>query len=138
MCNDNYHFYVVRHGRQRELFSASSVYIPYHIQVFCGRILNSVENYICFFLGGRGAWLITGYVSRVTRRMPPVDCLPLLSIWVYFRLFLGSTFLNLYCFVQCLVDHCLSFYLFFFWPLYLMSFFDLRIRLTRLVTSDFS
>jgi hypothetical protein len=53
MCNDNYHFYVVRHGRQRELFSASSDCIPYRIQVFCGRILHSVEKYsFVVFLGG--------------------------------------------------------------------------------------
>lgn len=131
MCNDNYHFYVVRHGRQWELFSASSDCIPYRMQVLCGRILHSVEQYsfVVFFGGGR-TWLITGYISRVSRRMPPVDCLPFLSIWAYFRLF-WEPYLSI--FMLCLMlSRSLSVLLsFFFCPLYFLSFFDLRLRLTR-------
>jgi hypothetical protein len=35
----------------------------------------------------------------------------------------------------CFVDRCLHF---FFWPLYCLSFFDLRILITPLVSSSFS
>ena len=86
-------------------------------------------QFCCFFWGGR-RWLITGYISRVTRRMPPVDCLPFLSIWAYFRLF-WEPYLSI--FMLCLMlSRSLSVLLsFFFWPLYFLSFFDLRLRLTR-------
>ena len=38
----------------------------------------------------------------------------------------------------CFVDCCLSFCLFFFWPLCYLSFFDLRILIIPLVSSRFS
>ena len=49
--------------------------------------------------------------------------------WVWLFSFQSST--------TCFVDHC-SFPLFFFWPLYCLSFFDLLLLITPLVSSSFS
>jgi hypothetical protein len=38
----------------------------------------------------------------------------------------------------CVVEHCLSFCTFFFWPLYFLFFFDIRILITPLVSSNTS
>jgi hypothetical protein len=38
----------------------------------------------------------------------------------------------------CFGDHCLSFCHFFFWPLCCLSFFDIRLLITSLVSSNFS
>ena len=46
-----------------------------------------------------------------------------------------TRFLVLY---VCFVDRCLSFCLFFFWPLYCLLFFDLRIMITALASSNSS
>ena len=51
---------------------------------------------------------------------------------------MGFSLLNLQLQVQYFVNHCLSFCLFFFWPLHCLSFFELRLHITPLVSSSFS
>jgi hypothetical protein len=58
------------------------------------------------------------------------------STLVHLRLLVGIVLLNLLFSVLCFVDHCLSFW-FFFWPLYCVSF-KLQHLVTLLVSSIFS
>jgi hypothetical protein len=85
------------------------------------------------------SWLITGFITRVTRRVPLVEqeLLTLLghlsSSPVFSRLRVTRS-LVLY---VCFVDRCLSFCTFFFWPLCCL-FFDIRILITLFVSSNSS
>ena len=56
------------------------------------------------------------------------------SAWVHSRLTLRS-FLTFQFSVWCFEDHSVSFY---FWPLYSLSFYDLRLLITPLVSTNIS
>ena len=81
------------------------------------------------------------FVARVTRRMPLVEqallTLPehLNSSPVFSGIRVTRSFV-LYV-IKCFVDRCMSFLSFFFWQLCCLSF-DLRIRITSLVSSNSS
>jgi hypothetical protein len=81
--------------------------------------------------------LITGFVARVTRRVPhveqdylcgAVEFTPCFFYWL--RVTRSLVFCN------CFLYHCLSFCLFFFWSLYCLSF-GLRFLITHLVSPSF-
>ena len=75
--------------------------------------------------------LITGFVTRITRRMPLVEQeLPTLP---EHRFLVGFVLLDLYSLCVCFADRCLSF---FFWPLCCLFFFDIRILITLLASSN--
>jgi len=57
--------------------------------------------------------------------------------WVHPPFFSGVRVARSLVFCVVFVDYCLSFYLFFFWPLHWLSF-DLRLLITPLVSSNFS
>ena len=61
------------------------------------------------------------------------NCLPFRSTWIHPRFSVGSCYLILILCV-CFVYRCLSFCPFFIWPLYFLSFFDLRILITHLIS----
>ena len=85
------------------------------------------------------SWLITGFVTRSTRRVPLVEQELLThpehmsspSVCCGVRV---TRSLVLY---ECFVDRCLSFCTFFFWPLYCL-FSDIRILITPFVSSNSS
>ena len=83
------------------------------------------------------SWHINGFVTRLTWRMSLLEqelpTLPeqLSSPPVFSRV------LKLYVCV-CFVDRCLSLYPFFVWSLRCLSFFDLQILITHLVSSNSS
>ena len=86
------------------------------------------------------SWVITGFVTRLTWRMSLVkqDLLTLpehLSLHPVFSGVRVTWSLVLY---VCFVFRCLSFCPFFFWPLPCLLFFDLRILITPLVSSNYS
>ena len=80
------------------------------------------------------SWLITGFVNRLTRRVRLVEQerIPFRSTPVFSGV-LVSRSLVLY---VCFGDRCLSFCTFFFWSLCCLLFFDLRILITPLISSD--
>ena len=80
------------------------------------------------------SWLITGFVNRLTRRVRLVEqeLIPFRSTPVFSGV-LVSRSLVLY---VCFGDRCLSFCTFFFWSLCCLLFFDLRILITPLISSD--
>jgi hypothetical protein len=80
------------------------------------------------------SWLITGFVNRLTRRVRLVEqeLIPFRSTPVFSGV-LVSRSLVLY---VCFGDRCLSFCTFFFWSLFCLLFFDLRILITPLISSD--
>ena len=78
------------------------------------------------------SWLITGFVTRLTRRVSlvvqelltlPEHLSSCYSIFSYLCMFCRSLFVLLY---------------FFFWPLCCLFFFDIQILITPLVSSNFS
>ena len=84
--------------------------------------------------------LITGFVTRLKRRVPLVEqerlTLPEhLSLPPVFSGVRVTRSLVLY---VCFVDRCLSFGIFFFWPLCCLFFFDIRILIFPLVSSNSS
>ena len=84
--------------------------------------------------------LVTGFVTRLTRRVPLVEQkmltlpehLSLLPIFSGVRVTLSLVL------CACFVDRCLSFCAFFFLPLCCLFFVDLRILITPLVSSNSS
>jgi hypothetical protein len=85
------------------------------------------------------SWFITGFVTRLTRRVPLVkQKLPTLPGYMgsppVFSGVRGTRSLVIYI---CFVDCCLSFCTFFFWPLCSL-FLDIRITITPLVSSNSS
>jgi hypothetical protein len=86
------------------------------------------------------SWLITGFVTKVTRRVPHVEqrLLTLRSTWVHPRFFNGirvawsSVFWETFCWSLFVL---LSF---FCCPLYYLSFSDLRLLITPMVSSNFA
>ena len=81
------------------------------------------------------SWLITGFVTRVTRQVPLVEQeLPTLPEHLSSPLgFSGVRVAR--SFVFCII-FCRSFFVLFFWPLSCLSFFDLRNLITPLVSSN--
>jgi hypothetical protein len=79
--------------------------------------------------------LITGFVTRVTRRVTHVEKkLPTIgSTWDNPRCVVGFMFLDLLLSVQCFVHHYLSLFI---WPLQCLSFFNLRFLIAPLVCSN--
>jgi hypothetical protein len=82
-------------------------------------------------------WLITGFVTRLTRRASLVkqNCIPFRSISFLYLLFINFFIIRSFVLCVCFVDRCLSF---FFWPLCCLLFLDLRILITPLVSSNSS
>ena len=78
--------------------------------------------------------LMTSFVTRVTRRMTLVKQVPLTAPKLP-HLLVGFVLLDLQFSVWCFVDRCLTF---FSWPLYCLFFFDLRILIARLISSNSS
>ena len=120
----------------------------------CIRIITSLVEVsrltyitIPFFLH---SWLVIGFLTRVTRRVPPVEqelvSFPenLSSSLVFSWLHVAQSLV--FCVVFCrLLLVFLSFFFwplyclsFFFWPLYCLSFFDLGPLITPLLSSNFS
>ena len=83
------------------------------------------------------SWLITGFVTRLTCRMSLVEQeLPTIPYdWNALPLLCGVRVTRSLVLCVCFVDRCLSF---FFWPLCCLSFFELRILITSLVSSKSS
>jgi len=83
------------------------------------------------------SWLITGFVTRLTWRVPLVEQ-ELLTLSEHLSsppVFSGVRVTWSLVFCVCFVDRCLSF---FFWPLCCLYIFDLRILITPLVSSNSS
>ena len=82
------------------------------------------------------SWLIIGFVTRSTRRVPPVEqeLLSFRGTWVHHQLFSEVRVTRSLVLYVCFVDRCLSFCIFLIWPLWCL-FFDLRILITPLVSS---
>ena len=85
------------------------------------------------------SWLITGFVTRLTRRMPLVEReLPTLPEHLSScPVFSGVRVARSLVLCVCFVDRCLSFCIFFFWTLCCLSF-DILILITPLVSSNSS
>ena len=84
--------------------------------------------------------LITGFVTRLTRRVPLVEQ-ELRTLPGHFSsppVFSGARVTRSLVLYVCFVDRCLSFCTFFFWPLCCLFFFDIRILITPLVSSNSS
>jgi len=84
--------------------------------------------------------LITGFVTRSTRRVPLVEqaLLTLLEHLSSPPVFNGVRVTRSFVLCLCFVDRCLSFCTFFFWPLCCLFFFNLRILIIHLVSSNSS
>ena len=84
------------------------------------------------------SWLMTGFVTKLTRRVPLVEqeLLTLPENLSSLPLFSGvrDTWSLVLC--VCFVDRCLYFCT--FWPLCYLFFFDLRILISLLVSSSYS
>ena len=86
------------------------------------------------------SWLITGFVTRLTRRVPLVEQ-ELLTIPEHLSsppIFSGIRVTRSLVLYVCFVDRCLSFCTFFFWPLCCLFIFDMQILITHLVSSNSS
>jgi len=81
------------------------------------------------------------YLTYVTQRahVPPMkqELLPFRSIWVHPWFFLGFMLFNLFVSLYCFVGNRLYFRIYFFWPLYWLSSFDLSLLITHLVSSNY-
>ena len=134
------------YGLQRSLIKNKKVNIKfttlpqqYWNSLFCNSELD-MKHIIQMFLSDLHSWLITGFVSRVTRWMPLVEqellILPdhpsspqvfsgvrVTRSLVLYVMFCRSLFVLLY---------------FFFWPLCCLSFSDLRILIAPLESSNYS
>jgi len=84
--------------------------------------------------------LITGFVTRLTRRVPLVEqelhTLP--EHPSSSPVFSGVRVTQSLVLYVCFVDRCLSFCTFFFWPLCCLFFFDIRFLIAPLVSSNSS
>jgi hypothetical protein len=83
---------------------------------------------------------ITGFVTRLTRRVPLVEqeLLTLPEQLTSPPVFSGVRVTRSLVLYVCFVDRCLSFCTFFFWPLCCLFFFDIRILIAPLVSSNSS
>jgi hypothetical protein len=83
------------------------------------------------------AWLIIGFVTRLTRGVPLVEqkLLTLAEHMSSLPGFSGVRGTRSLVFYACFVDRCLYF---FFWPLCCLFFFDIRILITPLLSSNSS
>ena len=81
------------------------------------------------------AWLIIGFVTRLTLRVPLVEQ-ELLTLPEHLS-FSGVRVTRCLVVCVCFVELCLSFVLF-FWPLCCLLFFDIRIIITPLLSSSSS
>ena len=83
------------------------------------------------------SWLITWFVTRLTRRVPLVkqELLTLPEHMNWILVFSGVRVNRSLVVCVSFVDRCLSF---FFWPLCCLFFFDLQIPITPLVSSNSS
>jgi hypothetical protein len=77
------------------------------------------------------SWLITGFVVRSTRRLSLVeqDLLTLPGHLSSPRVFIGSCF-SIFSFICTFCRSLFVLLYFFFWPLYRLFFFDLRVLIT--------
>jgi hypothetical protein len=84
------------------------------------------------------SWLITGFVTRLTRRLQLVEQeLPTLPEHLSSpSVFTGVRVTRYLVLCACFVNRCWSFCIFFVWPLCCLSFFELRILITPLVSSN--
>jgi len=102
-------------------------------------LLNYTMSFLVIMLCTCGGFHMCCYVTRLTWRVSLVEqellTLPehLSSPPVFSEV--RDTRYVLY---VCFVDHCLSFCTFFFWPLCCLFFFDIRILITSLVSSNSS
>ena len=83
------------------------------------------------------SWLITEFVTRLTRRVPLVEQ-ELCTLPEHLNHSRGARVTRSLALCVCFVNRCLSFCTFFFWPLSCLSFFDLWILLTPLVSLNSS
>jgi hypothetical protein len=86
------------------------------------------------------SWLITGFVTRLTRRVPLVEH-ELLTLPEHLSsptVFSGVRVTRSLTLCVCFVDRCLSFCVVFLWSLCCLFFFDIRILITTLVFSSSS
>jgi hypothetical protein len=86
------------------------------------------------------SWLITGFVARITRRVTLVEQ-ELLTFPEHLSsppVFSGVRVTRSLVLYVCFVDRCLSFCTVFSWRLCCLFFFDIRILIAPLVSSNFS
>ena len=86
------------------------------------------------------SWLITGFVTRFTRRVPLVEQ-ELLTLPEHLSSPPVSDEVRVTGFLVlcvCFVDRCSSFCTFVLWPLFCLFFFDIRILIAPLVSSNSS
>jgi hypothetical protein len=86
------------------------------------------------------SWLITRFVTRLTRRVSLVEQeLPTLPEHLSSLRFWWNSYYSIFSFIHvCFVDRFLSFCIFCFWPLCCLFFFDVWILITPLVSSSYS
>jgi hypothetical protein len=87
---------------------------------------------------GKYCVFITGFLTRLTRRVPLVEQeLLILPDHMSSPPVFGGVRVTR-SLALCVVDRCFSFCTFFYWPLCFLIFFDIRIIITPLVSSNFS
>jgi hypothetical protein len=86
------------------------------------------------------SWHITGFVTRLTRPVSLVEqgLLTLLEHMRSLPAVSGVRVTRSLVLYVCFVDRCLPFCTFLLWPLCCLFFFDIRIMITPLVSSNFS
>ena len=117
----------------RKHFPVLSSFMTYHRFYCTGPFLIHDLSPGLLYRSFPRSWLITGFVTRLTRRVPLVEhallTLPVLSgdscysIFSFMCRFCRSLFVLLY---------------FFFWSLFCLFFFDIQILITTLVSSQSS
>jgi hypothetical protein len=92
-----------------------------------------------FFIIVRLTRLITGVVTRYTRRVPLVEqeLFPFRSTWFTPDYLWGSCY-SILSFMCMFCRSLLILFSFFFWPLCCLFLFDIRILITPMVSSNFS
>jgi len=75
-------------------------------------------------------WVVTGFVTRVTRWVSHMELLALLGLWFLVEFMLLGFLCSVLWIIACP-------FVFFIWPLCCLSF-DLRLLITHLVSSNFS
>jgi hypothetical protein len=136
-----YYYYSYRLYRLKPMCIISCTIIG-HSYLCCHNALQSLNNHSLNVLAqlhsiSEYCIIITGFVKTWTRRVPLVEQ-ELLTFPVHLSLppvLNGVRVTRSLVVCVCFVDRCLSF---FFWPLCCLFFFDIRILITPLVSSNSS
>jgi hypothetical protein len=135
-CRELHHSWLSRshHFESFTVATMTSLTVMKYMCYKWPRICSSCRKHFRSFPHSR---LITGFVTRLTRRVPLVEYeqLILRSTWVHLRFVNGVQATRSLVLCVSVVDRCLSF---FYWPLSCLSFIDVRILITPLVSSNSS